>query len=262
MNIASRWLDLDRITGASEQTGPIDSIAKFSLAAARPACPATARPRATLAIDQANLGRDAVGPVQLVLMRSDDKLEIEELRVGMPGGSRGELQGTIFDAAGKPVVFDGNLALRGTSVARFLAWATGNALPVDAKADGAFGLRAQIAAGNGQVAARDIVGDLSGHRAQRRRAVSLGGPARGDARAGGPADRCARVHSGRREPCRDMSDLFCSRGPEAKQADAHGRHRPQAGWRGAQTDVLAARQRRAADHGRRAPIATWPSQWS
>ncbi len=87
----------------------------------------------TLAIDQANLGHDTIGPVRLVLMRSDDKLEIQELRVALPGGSRGELQGTIFDTPGQAVVFDGNLALRGTSVARFLTWAAGNALPIDAE---------------------------------------------------------------------------------------------------------------------------------
>ena len=161
MNIASRWLDLDRITGATEQTGPIESIAKFS-ARLRDLIPGQGKAAVTLAIDQANLGGDAVGPVQLVMKRSADKLEIQELRVALPGGSRGELQGTIFDSAGQPVVFDGNLALRGTSMARFLTWAANNTLPIEPKADGAFGLRAQITAGNGNVAARDIVGNLSG----------------------------------------------------------------------------------------------------
>ena len=64
MNIASRWLDLDRITGASEQTGPIESIAKFS-ARLRDLIPGHGKAAVTLAIDQANLGHDAVGPVQL-----------------------------------------------------------------------------------------------------------------------------------------------------------------------------------------------------
>ena len=161
MTIASRWLDLDRITGANEQTGPIDSIAKFS-SRLRDLIPGHGKAQVTLAIDQASLGHDAIGPIQLLLNRSDDKLDIKQLRVGLPGASRGELEGAIFDAAGKPVVFEGRLALRGTSMVRFLTWSTGNAFPVDAKADGAFSLRAQIAAGNGKVAARDLVGDLSG----------------------------------------------------------------------------------------------------
>lgn len=235
MNVASRWLDLDRITGATEQTGPIESIAKFS-ARLRDLIPGHGRAEVTLAIDQASLGQDAVGPVQLLLKRSDNKLEIQELRVALPGGSRGEMQGTIFDTAGQPVVFDGHLALRGTSVARFLGWATGNAVPVDARADGPFGLRAQINAGNGRVSARDLVGNLSGttlsgtahYRWEGRPelAVALEGP-QIDARTFVPAG----------SSLADMFD-FLLRGPETKPADAQ--HQPSArpGWRNNQTDLL------------------------
>jgi hypothetical protein len=234
MNIASRWLDLDRITGAGEQTGPIESIAKFS-ARLRDLIPGHGKAAVTLAIDQANLGHDAVGPVQLVMKRSADKLEIQELRVALPGGSRGELQGTIFDAAGQPVVFDGNLALRGTSVARFLTWAASNTLPIEPRADGAFGLRAQITAGNGQVAARDIVGNLSGttlsgaaqYRWEGRPEVTIAleGP-QIDARSFIPAGASLA----------ELAD-FLLRSPEGKQADAQRQAPAKPGWRTAQTDL-------------------------
>lgn len=235
MNIASRWLDLDRITGATEQTGPIESIAKFSVRL-RDFIPGHGRAQVTLAIDQASLGHDAVGPVQLLLKRSADKLEIQELRVALPGGSRGELQGTIFDTTGQSVVFDGQLALRGTSIARFLGWATGNAMPVDARADGPFGLRAQINAGNGKVSARDLVGNLSGttlsgtahYRWDGRPelAVALEGP-QIDARTFVPAG----------SSLADMFD-FLLRGPETKQADAQRQTSARPGWRNNQTDLL------------------------
>lgn len=235
MNVASRWLDLDRITGATEQTGPIESIAKFS-ARLRDLVPGHGKAQVSLAIDQASLGHDAVGPVQLLLKRSDDKLEILDLRVALPGGSRGEMQGTIFDSAGQPVVFDGHLSLRGTSVARFLGWATGNAVPVDARADGPFGLRAQINAGNGRVSARDLVGNLSGttlsgaahYRWDGRPelAVALEGP-QVDARTFVPAG----------SSLADMFD-FLLRGPETKQADAQRQQAARPGWRNSQTDLL------------------------
>ena len=234
MNISSRWLDLDRITGASEQTGPIESIAKFS-ARLRDLIPGHGKAAVTLAIDQANLGHDTVGPVQLVLKRSADKLEIQELRVALPGGSRGELQGTIFDTAGQPVVFDGHLALRGTSVARFLTWAANNTLPIEARSDGAFGLRAQITAGNGKAAARDIVGNLSG--------TTLGGAAqyRWDGRPevtialeGPQIDARSFIPAG--ASLVEMYD-FLLRGPEGKQADAQRPAPAKPGWRSAQTDL-------------------------
>jgi hypothetical protein len=88
-------------------------------------------------------------------------LEVEELRLGMPGGSRGELQGTVSGPADAPV-FDGNLGLRGVSVVRFLGWARGTQLAPEIKGDGSFGLRSQIAIAPGRMTLRDIVADLSG----------------------------------------------------------------------------------------------------
>src|SRR5262249_4019994 len=140
--LTSRWLDLDRITAAAEEAGPIESIAKFA-ARLRDFMPGHGKAQATLAIDQANLGHDAIGPIRLGLLRSDQKLEIQELRVGLPGASRADLQG-ILSGSTQAVAFDGSLGLRGTSVARFMAWATGNALSIDPKGDGPFGLRARL----------------------------------------------------------------------------------------------------------------------
>ncbi|MBX9588297.1 MAG: AsmA family protein [Hyphomonadaceae bacterium] len=234
MNIASRWLDLDRITGASEQSGPIESIAKFS-ARLRDLIPGYGKAQVTLAIDQASLGHESIGPVHLLLKRSDERLEIQELRVALPGGSRGELQGTILStvqSTAQSVVFDGRLGLRGASIARFLTWATGNALPIDARADGAFGLRTQITAGNGQVAARDLVGNLSGttlagtaqYRWDSSRpelSVALEGP-QIDARAFIPAGASLA----------DLFDFLLNR-PEAQR---QGQAKP--GWGNLQSDLL------------------------
>lgn len=235
MSIASRWLDLDRITGAAEQTGPIESIAKFA-SRVRDLIPGHGRAQVTLAIDQANLGHDAVGPVQLLLKRSAEKLEVQDLRVTLPGGSRGELQGTIFDSPNQPVAFDGQLALRGTSIARFLTWATGNALPLDAKADGPFGLRAQISAGNGKVAARELVGNLSG--------TTLNGTAqyRWDSRPeltvaleGPQIDARAFIPAG--ASLADVFD-FLLHGSASQQADAQRPDAAKTGWPSTRTDLL------------------------
>ena len=136
---------------------------------------------------------------------------------------------------GQPVVFDGHLALRGTSMARFLTWAASNTLPIEAKADGAFGLRAQITAGNGKVAARDIVGNLSG--------TTLSGAAqyRWDGRPevtialeGPQIDARSFIPAG--ASLVEMYD-FLLRGPEGKQADAQRPAPAKPGWRGAQTDL-------------------------
>jgi uncharacterized protein involved in outer membrane biogenesis len=160
MTLSSRWLDLDRIAGAGEGASPLESIVPLAVRM-QDLLPAEGRSRASLSVTQANIGGEAISGVQLVLARAGDKLEVQDLRLGMPGGSRGELKGVLSGPAEAPA-FGGTIALRGVSLVRFLAWATGNALPADPKSDGAFGARAQLFISNDRVSARDLIGDLSG----------------------------------------------------------------------------------------------------
>ena len=234
MSLSSRWLDLDRIAGAGEAAGPLDSLIPLAIGM-RDLLPVEGRTRATFAIDQANVGREAVSNVRLSLARSEGKLEIEEFRLGMPGGSRGELQGVVSGPPEAPI-FDGSSSLRGTSVIRFFAWATGNALSFDAKGDGAFGIRSQISITAGSMAARNVIGDLSGttirgeagYRWEGRPELSLllESPQL-DARAFIPAG----------SSLGDIFDLVLH-GPTARQAAAPDPGTVKPGWRGAQTDAL------------------------
>jgi len=160
MNLSSHWLDLDRIAGAGERPAPLDSIVPLA-GSVRDLVPAEGRFRATLSVEQANLGREAVSGLRLALARTGDNLEIEEFRLGMPGGTRADLQGALSGPPGSPT-FAGSLSLRGASLLRFLAWATTSAVAFDARGDGAFGVRARIAVAPGQIVARNMVGDLSG----------------------------------------------------------------------------------------------------
>src|SRR5215813_9698074 len=160
LNLASRWLDLDRIAGAREGAGPLDSIVPLAVGL-RDLLPGDSQSRATISIDQANVGSEAVSGVHLALVGSAGKLAIEDLRLGLPGGSRGELQGSVTGPPEAPE-FEGNIGLRGTSLVRFLSWATAGALTLDPKGDGSFGARAQLAMTPGRASLRNIIGDLSG----------------------------------------------------------------------------------------------------
>ena len=160
LSLASRWLDLDRIAGAGEGAGPLASIVPLA-AGLRDLLPGESQSRATISIDQANVGHEAVSGVHLALVRSAGKLAIEDLRLGLPGSSRGELQGSVTGPPEAPV-FEGSIGLRGTSLVRFLSWATAGAVALDPKGDGSFGARAQLAMTPGRVSLRNIIGDLSG----------------------------------------------------------------------------------------------------
>src|SRR5581483_9781491 len=226
---SSRWLDLDRIAGSSEMAGPLESIVPLAIGL-RDLLP-PGRSRARFSVDQANVGREAVNGISLSLARSGDALEIEELKLGMPGGSRGELRGSVTGPPESPA-FEGNISLRGTSLVRFLGWASAGTLSFDSKGDGTFGVRTRLSIDQEHAAARDMVGDIAGtaiaaaaqYRCQGRPelSVSVEGPQL-DARAFLPAGASLA----------DVFDLILhGLAPTADQGPA----RP--GWRSAQTDAV------------------------
>lgn len=158
--LTSHWLDLDRMAGVGEGAGPLDSAIPFAMRM-RDLLPAGGRSRASLSIEQANIGREAVSGLVLSMVRTGDVLEVEELRAAMPGGSRGELKGVLTGPA-EASTFSGRIVLRGSSLARFTHWATAGALSAEGKTDGSFGVRAQVALESDRVALRDLSGELSG----------------------------------------------------------------------------------------------------
>ncbi len=157
MRLASRWLDLDRITSAANGEGPLASIAKIA-AGVREVLPAYPS-RITFSVDQANLGGEAIGAVQLSLARSGGATELEYLRAGLPGNSHGVLKGAITGSA-ETLAFTGSVNLRGTSPTRFVAWVSGSAAS-DGRSDGPFSLQSRLAVVSGRVEAKDLVGTLS-----------------------------------------------------------------------------------------------------
>jgi uncharacterized protein involved in outer membrane biogenesis len=234
LTLSSRWLDLDRIAGVADDAGPLETLVPFATKL-QGLLPADGRSRASFTVDQANIGREAISDLRIRLTRSKETLEVKELRATMPGGSRGELQGVVSGPPDAPV-FNGNVNLRGSSLARFVAWATGNALPASPKGDGAFGIRSQLSIGHDHATARDVVGDLSGTavngQAQYRwegrpeLSVLIEGPQL-DARAFLPAGLTLG----------DAADLLTHGWPGAAAGTGLVGGR-QIGWRGPQMDVI------------------------
>ena len=100
---------------------PIGTARNFILAVME-SLPKNAESKVRFDLDQANLGGEAVSGVRLEVARSNGVLLLSNLRAGLPGGSKVSLDGAVADNAGAKG-FQGDLALRGTSLARFLDWA-------------------------------------------------------------------------------------------------------------------------------------------
>jgi hypothetical protein len=162
MDLSSRWLDLDRVLGASQGTAAVDSLAKLA-AWLSELLPADGKARALLKIDQANLGGEAVGPVRLRLAQAGKKLAIEDLRLELPGATNAVLKGGIAAEAADVPAFKGRLDLKGASAARFLTWATGQKVSLGTSADSApFEIRTGLVIDATQMAAPDLNGTLAG----------------------------------------------------------------------------------------------------
>ncbi|HWB46030.1 MAG TPA: AsmA family protein [Hyphomicrobiaceae bacterium] len=159
MNLASRWLDLDRISGARDATGPLQSVVTFATRV-RELLPGV-RSETAIAVDQANLGKDSISGLSLLLRRSKAGVELQHLRAGMPGGSRVDMSGNISGPPDAPV-FEGDLALRGASLGKFVSWASGTGVTADVKTDGSFGVRTHLSIEPGKANARDLIGDVAG----------------------------------------------------------------------------------------------------
>jgi hypothetical protein len=161
VELASRWLDLDRMGGVAAGARPIESILPLALRV-RDLLPAEGRSRFELSIDQANLGGEAISALRLAAQREKGRLEIEQLRLALPGNSRTELRGALTGPA-EAFQFTGSVSVRGASLMRALGWAAAKSpLPVDGKGDGAFALNAQVSVSGGRALASNIVGDLFG----------------------------------------------------------------------------------------------------
>ena len=259
MSLASRWLDLDRIAGAGEGAGPLDSIVPLALRL-RDLLPAEGRSRATFTIDQANIGREAVSDVRLSLAAlaatsSRSRSCASACRAAAAASCRAS-------SRARPRRRSSTAA----SACAAPAWCASSAgrpatpLPADAKGDGAFGVRAQLA-----------------DRARPRRRAQTSSatcPAprstatRTTAGRAGRSSRCrSRARSSTRAPsCRPApasptsSISSCTAPPPAEAAGADRPRKPAGAAR--QTDALIRVNAGQLDHRRRAPIATWRSRSS
>lgn len=145
LSLASRWLDLDRIAGAGPAESPVDITRSF-VDAVMESLPTEAQTDVRFDLDQASLGGEPVSDVRIGVARDKGAILLKELRAALPGGSKLALYGTMADgAAGAARTFQGELALRGTSLARFLKWAAKHeGVTETVRADGPYALQGRL----------------------------------------------------------------------------------------------------------------------
>jgi uncharacterized protein involved in outer membrane biogenesis len=160
VSLASRWLDLDALVGASSDTIPLDAARGFfeGLAAA---LPTEAETNAVLEFDQLNLGGEAVSNVRLSASRTNGPLELKGLRANLPGSARLELDGVLTPGQKVPKL-DGTLAVAGQSLLRFLGWGFRHKTIGEGRTDGPFALEGRFALGGNKIELTEAAAEFAG----------------------------------------------------------------------------------------------------
>jgi hypothetical protein len=136
--LASKWLDLDRLAGAGQDSASFVRVKRLGLSSLRAlAGDGGGVAGAKIDVDQVKLGGETAGGLKINAESRGAAVHLTELKAGLPGGSRLDLTGDLKDDNGK-VRFAGSGFVHGTNLARLLAWAAKSGAHLDVAADGAF----------------------------------------------------------------------------------------------------------------------------
>ncbi len=156
--LSAPWIDLDNVLGNPDGAKPLQALGAFAQHI-NTLVSGVGTARAVLDIDQANLGHDVVGGIRLEVRSSAGMLAVERLRASLPGGTKVEMLGRIA-GEGVATSFDGDMTVRGNSLARLTGWATSGGITIDPANDQSFQMRARVTAEPARGGLRDIVADI------------------------------------------------------------------------------------------------------
>ena len=162
--LQARWVDLDALfgtpsTGSGERPSP---AAVLYLFADEVLGDAAKLGDATLAVtvEQAGLGGDLVGNLDMALATSDGGVKVDHLKATLPGNNRIEVSGKLTHGQFGPV-FAGPLKLEGSGLRALSRWGSGDRDVSSQASMGNFTLSANATVGDGELRLADGVGELS-----------------------------------------------------------------------------------------------------
>src|SRR6476660_1800568 len=164
--IAASWIDVDTLLAAAApanaQSEP--STADVLNAAAERALDEAASVgdgALTVKLDQASIGGDLVGALDLAVAAKDGVVTVERLNAALPGENRIAASGRLTRGEGGPV-FEGPIKLEGSKLKTLARWSAGDREMSGQATVGAFTLSAKTTLGAGNLMLDDASGELSG----------------------------------------------------------------------------------------------------
>lgn len=158
--LASKWLDLDRLAGAGQDSATFLKIKQLGLSVLR-GLAGSGEAAAKIDIEQVKLGGETAGAMKINASRRGSTVQLNELKAGLPGGARLDLSGDLKDDDGK-VSFQGSGYIRGSNLARLLDWAAKSGANLDIKSEGPFSAEGQVLIGEKRLELTEASAELGG----------------------------------------------------------------------------------------------------
>lgn len=168
ISLASNFLDIDRLSGSGQDSATYKKLELFSIGLMK-AVGGGGSAGAKLAIEQVKIGGETTGGLMIDAERGAGGLTIKTLHMGVPGGAKLHVSGTLKDEDGK-ASFAGSGFIHGGSLRGLLSWAEKSGAKIDIKADGAFNVGGkfvfndtgfELSGLSGEIAGRPFSGSVS-----------------------------------------------------------------------------------------------------
>ena len=161
--LSARWIDLDALFGAQAEGKKPSPAAVLYMFADWVLDEAEAIGEGALALDieQASLGGDLVGNLDMELATRDGGVTLERLKAVLPGGNRIAVSGRLQQGAMGPL-FTGPIEIEGEDLRALTRWAAGDRGMTGHTSVGDFSLSAFATIGDGELKLADALGEVSG----------------------------------------------------------------------------------------------------
>ena len=161
LELASKWLDFDRLAGAGSDSAPFLKIKQLALGVIG-AVAGEGAASAKIDVDQVKLGGETAGGLKIDAERRGGTVRLKELRAGLPGGSRLFLSGDIKSADSGALAFAGEGFVSGSSLGRLKAWAEKSGASIDIGPDGPFSAEGKVRVSGGAFELTEAAAEIGG----------------------------------------------------------------------------------------------------
>ena len=160
--LAAGFIDLDALFAVpgAERPSPAMVLYEFADEVLTQAA-ALGNGTLTLVIEQAGLGGDLVGAIDMALAAKDDAVMIDHLKATLPGDNRLETSGSLKRGDFGPV-FAGPVKVEGSKLRPLMRWVAGDRDVSGQASAGDFSFVANATVGDGTLQLADVAGELSG----------------------------------------------------------------------------------------------------